>query len=217
MRNSIVGEPFSWHVKLLSLSQSCIISGRELLVFNPFLDLLALHFFHSTIETTPRICGNSSTTHQFAFHPYQLPAPHTSHPMAPPPRQSGASTGPAENPSNAQATASSSAQNPTGAQASAAIASASRRGIENQQPSSQISEPIAKKKRHRGGKKHKKRRQSFAADPEPDETSSGRPSLMDLPERASEEARDSFYRLGRGQRGSATSLESEALLDHRYV
>lgn len=40
---------------------------------------------------------------------------------------------------------------------------------------------------------------------------------MDLPERASEEARDSFYRLGRGQRGSATSLESEALLDHRYV
>jgi hypothetical protein len=40
---------------------------------------------------------------------------------------------------------------------------------------------------------------------------------MDLPERVSEEARDSFYRLGRGQRGSATSLESEALLDHRYV
>lgn len=141
--------------------------------------------------------------------------------MAPsPPGPSGASNAPAENPSNAQATASSSAvpaQNPTGAQASAAIASASRRGLENQQPSSQTSDPIAKKKRHRGGKKHKKRRQSFAADPEPDETSPRRPSLMDLPERASEEARDSFYRLGRGQRGSVTSLESEALLDHRYV
>lgn len=27
---------------------SCIISGRELLVFNPLLDLLAIHFFHST-------------------------------------------------------------------------------------------------------------------------------------------------------------------------
>jgi hypothetical protein len=40
---------------------------------------------------------------------------------------------------------------------------------------------------------------------------------MDVPERASEEARESFYRLGRGHRGSATSLESEALLDHRYV
>ncbi|QDS71646.1 hypothetical protein FKW77_007501 [Venturia effusa] len=133
----------------------------------------------------------------------------------PPPAQSGASNGPAENPSNAQATASSSAQNLTASQASSAIASASRRGIENQTPSSQTSEPIAKKKRHRAGKKHKKGRQSFAADPDPDKTSSGRPSLMALPESAGEDARESFYRLGRGQRGSATSLESEALLDHR--
>ncbi|KAE9974248.1 hypothetical protein EG328_003967 [Venturia inaequalis] len=133
----------------------------------------------------------------------------------PPPAQSRASNAPAENHSNPQASASSSAQNPTGAQASAAIASASRRGIENQTINPQTTEPITKKKRHRGGKKHKKRRQSFAADPEPDEESSRRPSLMDLPERESEEARESFYRLGRGQRGSATSLESEALLDHR--
>jgi magnesium transporter len=134
-----------------------------------------------------------------------------------PPRQSGASTGPGENPSYAQAEASSSAGNPTGAQASAAIASASKRGLENQKPSFQASDPVAKKKRHRGGKKHKKRRQSFAPETEADERSIRRPSLMDLPERASEEARESFYRLGRGQRGSATSLESEALLDHRYV
>jgi magnesium transporter len=133
------------------------------------------------------------------------------------PRRSGASTGPSESPSHAPAAGSSSVNNPTGSRASAAIISASRRGPENQNPSSQASESVPKKKRHRGGKKHKKRRQSFAPALEPDETPSERPSLMDLPERTSEEARESFYRLGRGQRGSATSLESEALLDHRYV
>lgn len=133
-----------------------------------------------------------------------------------PSSQSGAST---YNPSTSysQAAATSSAQNPTASQASAAIATASKRAFENQKPPSHASEPGSKKKRHRGGKKHKKRRQSFAPEPEADERSTGRPSLMDLPEQVSEEARDSFYRLGRGQRGSATSLESEALLDHRYV
>jgi magnesium transporter len=76
-----------------------------------------------------------------------------------------------------------------------------------------------KKKKRRGGKKHKRaRRPSFAApsdlmDSETD-GQDARPSLAILPERASQEARNSFYRIGRGA-GSATSLESEALLDHR--
>lgn len=43
----------------------------------------------------------------------------------------------------------------------------------DEQPYSHTSQLIPKKKRHRGVKIHKKRRQSFAADPEPDETSSG--------------------------------------------
>ncbi|KIW05613.1 uncharacterized protein PV09_03484 [Verruconis gallopava] len=75
-----------------------------------------------------------------------------------------------------------------------------------------------KKKKRRGGKKHKRaRRQSFAAPPELMETDTegaARPSLTDVPERASQEVRENFYRLGRGA-GSNTSLESEALLDHR--
>jgi len=79
---------------------------------------------------------------------------------------------------------------------------------------------LKKKPRHRAGKKRRKRRESFAAPPE-EEADEGmqrqRPSLLAVPERASQDARDSFYRLGRGQKGSATSMESEALLDHRCV
>ena len=77
-----------------------------------------------------------------------------------------------------------------------------------------------KKKKKRGGKKHKRaRRQSFAALPDSMDGGDtrglgGRPSLADVPERASQEARESFYRVGRAA-GSNTSLESEALLDHR--
>jgi magnesium transporter len=77
-----------------------------------------------------------------------------------------------------------------------------------------------KKPRHRAGKKRRKRRESFVAPTEGDggmESERVRPRLEKVTERASQEARESFYRLGRGQKGSATSLESEALLDHRYV
>lgn len=70
-----------------------------------------------------------------------------------------------------------------------------------------------KKKRHRGGKKRRNRRQSFIA---PDESVAEseveqRPSLLDAPRPS---ANTSFYRLKNGGR-SSTSLESEALLDHR--
>jgi magnesium transporter len=69
-----------------------------------------------------------------------------------------------------------------------------------------------KKKRHRAGKNRKKRRPSFVAESEVSEAvdSEARPSVADV--RATQEA--SFYRLRQGNR-SNTSLESEALLDHR--
>ncbi|KAI9048289.1 hypothetical protein LZ554_008084 [Drepanopeziza brunnea f. sp. 'monogermtubi'] len=72
------------------------------------------------------------------------------------------------------------------------------------------SAPIPKKKRnHRGGKK-KRRRQSFAASAE-DGSGMPRTSHHDDDQSA---ARASFYRV-QGQNLSNTSLESEALLDHR--
>ncbi|KAF2088617.1 cora-domain-containing protein [Saccharata proteae CBS 121410] len=81
---------------------------------------------------------------------------------------------------------------------------------------SQESSSTSKQKRkgHRAGKK-RRRRQSFAAPSDTDPTSmverSARPSLADV---SSEQAtRSSFYRLGSNR--SNTSLESEALLDHR--
>ncbi|TKA52879.1 hypothetical protein B0A49_11298 [Cryomyces minteri] len=72
-----------------------------------------------------------------------------------------------------------------------------------------------KKKKHRAGAKRRNRRKSFAAPSEgtedPDMTEE-RPSLLDVPSASA--ARASFYRLGNAGR-SNTSLESEALLDHR--
>lgn len=74
------------------------------------------------------------------------------------------------------------------------------------------SAPIPKKKRnHRGGKK-KRRRQSFAASTE---DGSGLPETSHRIGSQSA-ARESFYRV-QGRNTSNTSLESEALLDHRYV
>ncbi|KAK4613824.1 Putative metal ion transporter [Fulvia fulva] len=80
--------------------------------------------------------------------------------------------------------------------------------------------PKPKKKRHRGGRNHKRknRRQSFAVPSEATESvvdgDEQRPSLLDA-SRANASQQDSFYRLQGGRRGSNTSLESEALLDHR--
>ncbi|KAH7115326.1 hypothetical protein B0J11DRAFT_540325 [Dendryphion nanum] len=70
----------------------------------------------------------------------------------------------------------------------------------------------AKKRKHRGGKKRRNRRQSFAATAESigsaDVDNEPRPNLNPNPSNTS-----SFYRLNNNR--SNTSLESEALLDHR--
>ena len=71
----------------------------------------------------------------------------------------------------------------------------------------------AKKKRPRGGKNRRKnRRQSFAPPEESNTDREQRPSLLDVPRTSAQQS--SFYRLHSGNR-SNTSLESEALLDHR--
>lgn len=70
-----------------------------------------------------------------------------------------------------------------------------------------------KKKRHRAGKAvRKKRRQSFVAPSEGEPETSERPSLLETSRMSAQQS--SFYRLQQGGR-SNTSLESEALLDHR--
>lgn len=76
----------------------------------------------------------------------------------------------------------------------------------------------AKKKRHRGGKKRRARRQSFAA---PSETGTDVPDLevrrpTPLVSPGNTGARSSFFNIAQGMR-SNTSLESEALMDHRYA
>jgi magnesium transporter len=74
----------------------------------------------------------------------------------------------------------------------------------------------SKKKRHRAGKKRRNRRQSFAAPSEStvaerDEDQNTRPSLATTRPSATQ---SSFYRLKAAAR-SNTSIESDALLDHR--
>jgi len=74
-----------------------------------------------------------------------------------------------------------------------------------------------KKKRHRAGKKRRNRRQSFVAPSEStvaedQDDPDRRPSLLDNPR--SSGPQNSFYRLKSAAK-SNTSLESEALLDHR--
>ncbi|KAB8346306.1 hypothetical protein FH972_023350 [Carpinus fangiana] len=73
-------------------------------------------------------------------------------------------------------------------------------------------ESKTKKRKHRGGRKRKNRRQSFAAPSDTDLAPAlpEHPSLLDVPEGTVPEA--SFYK---HRAGSNTSLESEALLDHR--
>lgn len=88
-------------------------------------------------------------------------------------------------------------------------------------PTDQSEQPAAsrRKRTHRGGKKKRNRRQSFAAPS--DTTTTADPArsnhdLLDVP--TSSTARPPFYRLGQsgGRNLSSTSLDSEALLDHRY-
>lgn len=74
---------------------------------------------------------------------------------------------------------------------------------------------VGKKKKHRGGKKRRNRRQSFAAtaDLGHDDGSDDRPTLEDIAGHGNSRGSTSFYGLSRNL--SNTSLESEALLDHR--
>ena len=75
----------------------------------------------------------------------------------------------------------------------------------------------AKKRKHRGAKRKRNRRQSFATRSEATDTSEmakERPSLLDAPTTQSA-PRPDFYRLG--QNHSNTSLDSDVLLDHRWV
>jgi magnesium transporter len=74
--------------------------------------------------------------------------------------------------------------------------------------------PARRKRNHRGGKKKRNRRQSFAA---PSDDGSGLPetsqSRVDVQVQSGKRS-NSFYRLQRNL--SNTSFESETLLDHRY-
>ncbi|KAL8753008.1 MAG: hypothetical protein Q9184_005550, partial [Pyrenodesmia sp. 2 TL-2023] len=82
-----------------------------------------------------------------------------------------------------------------------------------------VSENSASKKRrnHRGGKRKKSRRQSFAVPNEEDEAAEPAGSKHDAPPpQSSSSARPPIYRLGQSGRNlSSTSLDSQALLDHR--
>lgn len=72
----------------------------------------------------------------------------------------------------------------------------------------QSTEPL-KKKNRRAGRKKRQRKMSFAAPPEDVESGSG------LPAAGTSSVGDGFYMRGRNL--SNTSIDSEALLDHRCV
>lgn len=77
-----------------------------------------------------------------------------------------------------------------------------------------MSSAVGKKKKHRGGKKRRNRRQSFAANADLGaDGSDDRPTLEDIAGHGNSRGSTSFYGLSRNL--SNTSLESEALLDHR--
>ncbi|KAL8860430.1 MAG: hypothetical protein Q9178_003089 [Gyalolechia marmorata] len=83
-----------------------------------------------------------------------------------------------------------------------------------------ISDGAANKKRrnHRGGRRKKNRRQSFAVPNEEDESANPARATHEPAERpTSSSARPPMYRLGQsgGRTMSSTSLDSQALLDHR--
>lgn len=74
-------------------------------------------------------------------------------------------------------------------------------------------DPPRKKRNHRGGKKKRRRRQSFAASTE-DGTEIPHTPHSSRQGASQSAARSSFYRM-QAQNLSSTSIESEALLDHR--
>ena len=121
-------------------------------------------------------------------------------------------TGPASTflPVMAAPTGQSGSQQPAEAQTTSTAASADQ---------GELPAASRRKRTHRGGKKKRNRRQSFAAPS--DDTNTTAPTrsnrdLLDVP--SSSTARPPFYTLGQsgGRNLSSTSLDSEALLDHRY-
>ena len=77
---------------------------------------------------------------------------------------------------------------------------------------------LKKRRNHRGGKKKRNRRQSFAPTPDNPGLGEGSRSNHDLLTASmSATPRPPFYRLGQsgGRNLSETSLDSQALLDHR--
>ena len=74
-------------------------------------------------------------------------------------------------------------------------------------------DPPRKKRNHRGGKKKRRRRQSFALSTE-DGSEMPHTPHSNRPGASQSAARSSFYRM-QAQNLSNTSIESEALLDHR--
>lgn len=77
--------------------------------------------------------------------------------------------------------------------------------------------PGKKRRNHRAGKKKKNRRRSFAVTDEGGERENAIRPDLDSHAHPSE-ARPPFYRLGQsgGRAGSESSMDSEALLDHRW-
>ncbi len=74
-----------------------------------------------------------------------------------------------------------------------------------------------RRKNHRGGKKKKNRRQSFLPSTEEGSGEASRPNHDQQEPQNPASARPPFYRLGQsgGRNLSETSLDSNALLDHR--
>ncbi|KAF2031102.1 cora-domain-containing protein [Setomelanomma holmii] len=101
----------------------------------------------------------------------------------------------------------------TYAEAAASQSAAGQQHSHTQPGSSAMAQ--AKKKKHRGGKKRKNRRQSFAASADigTGDMNDERPSLANMGGNSNSRGSSSFYRLHGNL--SNTSLESEALLDHR--
>ncbi|KAH7081609.1 hypothetical protein BKA63DRAFT_589289 [Paraphoma chrysanthemicola] len=101
----------------------------------------------------------------------------------------------------------------TYAEAAASHSTSGQQHSHDQPGASAMAQP--KKKKHRGGKKRKNRRQSFAAtaDIGTGDMNDERPSLANIGGNSNSRGNSSFYRLHGNL--SNTSLESEALLDHR--
>jgi magnesium transporter len=125
------------------------------------------------------------------------------HPLPPPPNRTSANQTAPSRPSVAPIQ-----ENPANAE-------------QSHQSVPQANAETKKKRKHRGKKSKRNRRQSFAAPSEGSSVPSAIPDIMAEQtgaDRSNSGLRQPFYRLGQSGRNlSSTSLESEALFDHRWV